>query len=113
MIGINPYASKISYVVIPDTVFYEFIPVNEYDKPSPKTYCIHELKINECYEIMITNYAGLYRYRLGDVIKVLGFYHKEVYNYVGKETIILTIIGILLGLTKSLIWCQKKPLKNT
>ncbi|MFQ8988783.1 MAG: FtsX-like permease family protein [Intestinibacter sp.] len=26
------------------------------------------------------------------------FYHKEVYNYVGKETIILTIIGILLGL---------------
>lgn len=31
-------------------------------------------------------------------IKVLGFYHKEVYNYVGKETIILTIIGILLGL---------------
>lgn len=31
-------------------------------------------------------------------IKVLGFYDKEVYNYVNKETIILTIIGILLGL---------------
>ena len=77
MIGINPYASKISYVVIPDTVFYEFIPVREYDKPSPKTYCINELKINECYEIVITNYAGLYRYRLGDVIKVVGFYNNS------------------------------------
>ena len=31
-------------------------------------------------------------------IKVLGFYDKEVYNYVGKETIILTLIGILVGL---------------
>lgn len=31
-------------------------------------------------------------------IKVLGFYDKEVYNYVAKETIILTTIGILLGL---------------
>ena len=31
-------------------------------------------------------------------IKVLGFYNKEVFNYVTKETRILTIIGILLGL---------------
>lgn len=31
-------------------------------------------------------------------IKVLGFYDKEVYNYVNKETTILTAIGILLGL---------------
>ena len=31
-------------------------------------------------------------------IKVLGFYDKEVYDYVGRETTILTIIGILLGL---------------
>ena len=31
-------------------------------------------------------------------IKVLGFYDKEVYNYVTRETIILTAIGIVLGL---------------
>lgn len=31
-------------------------------------------------------------------IKVLGFYDKEVYSYIGRETIILTIIGIFLGL---------------
>lgn len=31
-------------------------------------------------------------------IKVLGFYDKEVYTYVTKETVILTIIGIILGL---------------
>lgn len=31
-------------------------------------------------------------------IKVLGFYDKEVYKYVTRETIILTVIGIALGL---------------
>ena len=31
-------------------------------------------------------------------IKVLGFYDKEVYSYITRETILLTIIGIFLGL---------------
>ena len=31
-------------------------------------------------------------------IKVLGFYDKEVYDYVTRETILLTLIGIVLGL---------------
>ncbi len=31
-------------------------------------------------------------------IKVLGFYDREVYEYIGRETIILTILGILVGL---------------
>ena len=31
-------------------------------------------------------------------IKVLGFYDKEVYSYVTRETILLTIIGIFFGL---------------
>ena len=31
-------------------------------------------------------------------IKVLGFYDKEVYDYISRETIILTIIGMLFGI---------------
>ena len=31
-------------------------------------------------------------------IKVLGFYDREVYDYVTRETILLTLIGIVLGL---------------
>ena len=31
-------------------------------------------------------------------IKVLGFYDKEVFNYITKETRILTVLGIFLGL---------------
>lgn len=76
-IGINPYCTRISYVIIPDTVFYEFIPVNECNKFNPTTYLINNLKVGESYEIVITNYTGLYRYRLGDVVRVCGYYNNS------------------------------------
>lgn len=77
IIGINPYASKIRYVVIPDTVFYEFIPLGEFDKKNPRTLCSDELEIGKSYELVITTYTGLYRYRLGDVVKVVDFYNNS------------------------------------
>lgn len=94
-IGINPYVKKIEYVVIPDTCFYEFIPVNE--EQSNKTLLLDELKVGEDYEIVVTNYSGLYRYRLGDVVKVKGYYNscpsieflyrkKQVLNMVSEKT---------------------------
>ena len=76
-IGINPYVEKIRYVIIPDTVFYEFIPFEEIYKDNPKTLLINELKVGERYEVVITNYAGLYRYRLGDVVKVVDYYNNS------------------------------------
>ncbi len=29
------------------------------------------------YDVIVTNYAGLYRYRLGDVIKVVDYYNNS------------------------------------
>ncbi len=97
MIGINPYANKIRYVIIPSTVFYEFIPVNEREQYGENTICLNELKKGQEYEVVITNYAGLYRYRLGDVIKVVDFYNNcpeveflyrknQVLNMVAEKT---------------------------
>jgi hypothetical protein len=77
MIGINPYADKIRYVIIPDTAFYEFISIEEENKESKNTLNLDELKVGKKYEIVVTNYAGLYRYRIGDVIKVVGFYNNS------------------------------------
>ena len=76
-IGINPYVNEIRYVVIPDTVFCEFIPIEFCKEKNPKTYLINELEVDKIYEIVITNYAGLYRYRIGDVIKVVGYYNNS------------------------------------
>ena len=38
-------------------------------------------------------------------IKVLGFYDREVHSYVNKETLILTGLGILLGLPVGNVCC--------
>lgn len=56
-------------LLLPDSCFFEFIPVGEEDK----ILLIDELEADKEYEIVITNQAGLYRYRLGDIIKVVGF----------------------------------------
>lgn len=97
MIGINPYANKIRYVIIPDTAFYEFIPIEEEREKSKHTLGLNELKVGGKYEIVVTNYAGLYRYRIGDVIKVVDFYNScpeieflyrknQVLNMVSEKT---------------------------
>ena len=39
-------------------------------------------------------------------LKVLGFYHKEVDSYITRETFILTIIGIAIGLYAGLYLCH-------
>ncbi len=77
IMGINPYVKNIRYVIIPDTVFYEFIPSEELSENNPKTISSEQLEIGKSYEIVITTYTGLYRYRIGDVVKVVGFYNNS------------------------------------
>ena len=49
--------------------FYEFIPQDD----ESRILCLDELETGKEYEIIITNMAGLYRYRCGDVIRVVGY----------------------------------------
>ncbi|MCR5485794.1 MAG: GH3 auxin-responsive promoter family protein [Clostridiales bacterium] len=53
-----------------DSCFYEFVNV---DDESGEYLTLDQLKKGEKYEILITTSAGLYRYRLKDVIVVTGF----------------------------------------
>jgi hypothetical protein len=77
VIGINTHIDKYSYVIIPKTSFFEFIAVENMDDKQPKTYNINELKLGREYEIVLTNLSGLYRYKLGDVVKVVDFYNNS------------------------------------
>ncbi len=73
LIGIEIGLDKATYVAAPKSVYYEFIHVDECDGKNISTYNIEELIIGEKYEVVITNRAGFYRYRLGDVVKVVGY----------------------------------------
>jgi GH3 auxin-responsive promoter len=63
--------------------FYEFVPQEEYDQlddPQGQNSIERDLTVlqgsqlekDKCYYIFLTNYAGLYRYNLGDLVRVTG-----------------------------------------
>lgn len=53
--------------------FFEFIPASEYGGTTPNTLRSHELIVGEEYFLVLTNASGLFRYDLGDRIRVVGW----------------------------------------
>ncbi len=62
-------------VLLPRSAFFEFLPVDAPDGTRPLL--INEVKEGELYEVIITTFSGLYRYRIGDIVKITGFYHES------------------------------------
>eukprot|EP00808_Paulinella_micropora_P012326 g18783.t1 len=66
-----------SRVTVPRAMFFEFLPVEEQSEATaPTTLLAHQ--VGSEYELVVTNLAGLVRYRIGDVVRVKGF-HQQVY----------------------------------
>ncbi len=58
-----------------ESSFFEFIPEDQWEIEHPKTLLATEVEIGKHYRILITNYSGFYRYDIGDVVEVIGFYN--------------------------------------
>ena len=56
--------------------FFEFIPEDQWEAEHPKTLLASEVKPGKRYRILTTNYSGFYRYDIGDVVEVVGFYEQ-------------------------------------
>ncbi|MCA9073602.1 MAG: GH3 auxin-responsive promoter family protein [Planctomycetaceae bacterium] len=52
--------------------FFEFIPEDQIDSPSPDTLLAHELDIDQNYYILLTTASGLCRYDIHDVVRCTG-----------------------------------------
>lgn len=78
-IGVNlePSREPPAYLLTPRTAFFEFIPIGEVDVEQPTTVDLTSLRVDESYEIVLTTVAGLYRYRLGDIVKCVGYYYQS------------------------------------
>jgi hypothetical protein len=50
-------------------VFYEFMPVEEWEKENPQTLQLNEVEIGKNYALVITTNGGLWRYLIGDTIQ--------------------------------------------
>jgi auxin responsive GH3 gene family len=74
-----------TFAVLPNIAYFEFIPLSlrgcdvagaadaRYTEADPVG--LTDVAVGEHYEVVMTTFAGLYRYRLGDVVKVAGLYN--------------------------------------
>lgn len=91
--------------------FFEFIPVNE--KDSNNTLLAHQVKKGHLYRIIVTTFAGLYRYDLKDIVKVDGFTENtpeivfiskagDIGNIVGEKLSGSTILKAAVEISKKI-----------
>ncbi|WP_437733424.1 GH3 auxin-responsive promoter family protein [Sorangium sp. So ce1335] len=52
--------------------FYEFIPEEDVGSSSPRVLLASELEVGKSYVVLLSTTAGLYRYNIGDVLRVTG-----------------------------------------
>ncbi len=96
-------------------VFYEFIPMEEFNKPNPKILTVDNVEMNKNYAIILSTNGGLWRYVIGDTIVFTSLYpHKfkisgrtvHFINAFGEELIIdnaLKALEIACNKTKAQI----------
>jgi hypothetical protein len=53
--------------------FYEFVPEDQADRSDPSVLLPHQLEDGKTYVVVLSNGSGLYRYDIGDVVRVRGF----------------------------------------
>ena len=50
-------------------IFYEFLPLEEYNKTNPKTLSLKAVQLHKSYAIVISTTGGLWRYIMGDTVE--------------------------------------------
>jgi len=74
--------------------FYEFIPEEAIDEKAPITLSAHELEQDRNYYLILTTKAGLYRYDINDIVKVVGFLKRApVLSFIRKGRDMASITG--------------------
>ncbi|KAG8641175.1 hypothetical protein MANES_13G116000v8 [Manihot esculenta] len=89
--------SEVSYTIMPNMAYFEFLP-HEPSAPAPSRDCpprlvdLADVEVGKEYELVITTYSGLYRYRVGDILRVTGFYNKAPqFRFVRRKNVLLSI----------------------
>ncbi|KAM0936721.1 putative GH3 family protein [Dioscorea sansibarensis] len=87
--------SEVSYTIMPNMAYFEFLPHNSDSTESTHPSQLVDLtgvQLGKEYELVITTYAGLYRYRVGDILRVTGFHNSAPqFRFVRRKNVLLSI----------------------
>ena len=89
--GICAELDSYDYILFNDSAYYEFKSIGEHSD----TICdAGGLSLGGEYELIVTTYSGLYRYAMGDVIKITGFYGTiPMFKFLYRKKLVLNIAG--------------------
>ncbi|PWA95309.1 indole-3-acetic acid-amido synthetase GH3.9 [Artemisia annua] len=92
--------ANVSFTLLPNMCYYEFIPLGESETYMDEDEEISldrlvelvQVKIGCYYELVVTTFSGLNRYRVGDVLQVNGFHNKTPqFRFICRRNVILSI----------------------
>ncbi|KAL6545909.1 hypothetical protein OROGR_009783 [Orobanche gracilis] len=99
-LNLNPMCkpSEVSYTIMPNMAYFEFLPhepnspLSTRDPPPSKLVDLADVEIGKEYELVITTYSGLCRYRVGDILRVTGFHNSAPqFHFVRRKNVLLSI----------------------
>lgn len=88
--NVNPTLppEMVTFAVLPNIGYFEFMALDGNPIPVGLT----EVEVGKEYEVILTSFAGLYRYRLGDVVKVKGFHRSTPeLQFICRRNLLLNI----------------------
>ncbi|KAL6521618.1 hypothetical protein OROGR_018187 [Orobanche gracilis] len=91
--------NEVSYTIMPNMGYFEFIPHGDLENPvqsnqdsPPRLVDLADVKVGKEYELVITTYSGLCRYRVGDILRVTGFHNSAPqFKFVRRKNVLLSI----------------------
>ncbi|CAL4989761.1 unnamed protein product [Urochloa decumbens] len=90
----DPY--EVSYTIMPNMAYFEFLPMDGGGDGDDASQLVElaGVEAGREYELVVTNYAGLCRYRVGDVLRVTGFHNAAPeFRYVRRRNVLLSVVG--------------------
>ncbi|QIZ73185.1 GH3 auxin-responsive promoter family protein [Oxynema aestuarii] len=98
-----PIAGCPSPVLAVESGFYEFIGEDG------RSRLVHEVESGGVYRVVVTTDGGLYRYDLGDRVRVTGWYGQTPQlEFIGRAGLVSDLCGEKL--TEAFVWAQLQPL---
>ena len=74
----NDFSTKDMLLLLDNGIYYEFLPMEEWDKEFPQALPLEEVKVGVNYAIVISTNAGLWRYMPGDTVTFTSTYPYKI-----------------------------------
>ncbi|KAL6896900.1 hypothetical protein ACP4OV_007472 [Aristida adscensionis] len=123
-INLRPLCSPtdVSYTILPNMAYFEFIPLedglltqDDEVVENDKLVKLVDVKVGCYYELVVTTFSGLYRYRVGDVLQVTGFYNRAPqFKFICRKNVVLSVDSDKTNEEDlhSSVTCARKILEN-